>query len=267
VRESLRFFLNRFPNLKQRLRVWIENIPFVRGVSSRYAQINQNDVELQTNRLRNSWQSKDIPLRQRALVDKQLLDYRNGKRVDVFDTMVRALHALPTNISSVSVLEVGCSSGFYSEVFEIDKFEFCYTGCDYSKSFIELARKKYPSVCFDIEDATALSYANNAFDVVISGCCLLHIPDFEVAIAETARVTRGYAIFHRTPVVLGQPNVFYRKQAYGVETVEIHFNEPQFLNLITKHGLDLIATYTLSESLDGGVGSANRTYVCRKIAQ
>jgi hypothetical protein len=130
VRESLRFFLNRFPNLKQRLRVWIENIPFVRGVSSRYAQINQNDVELQTNRLRNSWQSKDIPLRQRALVDKQLLDYRNGKRVDVFDTMVRALHALPTNISSVSVLEVGCSSGFYSEVFEIAKFEFGYTGCD-----------------------------------------------------------------------------------------------------------------------------------------
>ena len=263
----LRSILNRFPNLKRRLRSWIDNIPFVRGVSTKYAAIHQNDVELQSNRLRDSWQSKDIPLRQRALVDKQLLDYRSGKRVDVFDTMVRALHALPINVSRVSVLEVGCSSGFYSEVFEIAKLGFDYTGCDYSKAFIELAQQRYPSVCFDIEDATALKYANSTFDVVISGCCLLHIPDFEVAIAETARVARGYAIFHRTPVVLGQPNVFYRKQAYGVETVEIHFNEPQFLDLIAKYRLDLIATYTLSESLDAGVGSANRTYVCRKIAQ
>jgi hypothetical protein len=79
-------------------------------------------------------------------------------------------------------------------------------------------------------------------------------------------VTRQYAIFHRTPMVLGQPNQYYRKQAYGVETVEIHFNEPQFLELLTANGLELIASYTLDETVHNGVGTANRTYVCRKIA-
>ncbi len=51
-----------------------------------------------------------------------------------------------------------------------------------------------------------------------------------------------------------------------METVEIHFNEPQFQELLARHGLELIATYTLHELVQGGIGSANRTYVCRKIS-
>lgn len=267
MNNAIRIFLNRFPNLKRYLRSWIDDIPYVRGISTKYALIHQQDVEMHSHRLRDSWQSKDIPLRQRALVDKQLLDFRSGKCVDVFDTMVRALRALPSKVTCMSVLEIGCSSGFYSEVFEIAKLELDYTGCDYSEAFIELARQRYPYICFNVEDATALKYTSSAFDIVISGCCLLHIPEYEMAIAETARVTRDYAIFHRTPVVIGRPNVFYRKQAYGVETVEIHFNEPEFLNILAKHGLDLITVYTLSETIDAGIGSANRTYVSRKISQ
>jgi hypothetical protein len=83
-------------------------------------------------------------------------------------------------------------------------------------------------------------------------------------VAETARVASRYAIFHRTPVVLGRPNKYYRKQAYGVETVEIHFNEPQLLQLLADSGLELLATHTLDETVSHGVGSATRTYVCRK---
>ena len=113
----------------------------------------------------------------------------------------------------------------------------------------------------------SLRYPAASYDMVVSGCCLLHIPEYQAAVAETARVARRYAIFHRTPVVLGQPNKYYRKQAYGVETVEIHFNEPQFLELLASSGLELIATYTLDESVHSGVGSATRTYVCRKVTQ
>jgi ubiquinone/menaquinone biosynthesis C-methylase UbiE len=142
-----------------------------------------------------------------------------------------------------------------------------YAGCDYSDAFIALARQKYPALRFEVEDATAMHYRDNAFDVVISGCCLLHIPEYQAAVSETARVARRYAIFHRTPVVLGQPNQYFRKRAYGVETVEIHFNEPEFLALLASSNLELIATYTLNEIVQDGVGSASRTYVCRKIPQ
>ena len=110
-----------------------------------------------------------------------------------------------------------------------------------------------------------LKYADNAYEVVISGWCLLHIPEYQAAVAEAVRVTSRYVIFHRTPVVLGQQNKYYRKLAYGVETVEIHFNEPEFLQLLVDNGLVLLATHTLDEAVSYGVGSATRTYVCRKV--
>lgn len=258
------FLLNRFPRLKRLLKNLVQRLSAGEGVSSHYVQIQGREVEQESSRLRDAWQSPNMPARQRELVDTQLAAYRRGDPIDVFDVMTRALRALPLDVHGMSVLEVGCSSGFYSEVFEIAGLDVRYAGCDYSDAFIGLARQKYPALRFDVEDATALRYGDDAFDIVISGCCLLHIPEYESAVAETVRVARHYAIFHRTPVILGQPNVFYRKQAYGVETVEIHFNEPQFLELLACHGLQLIATYTLHESVRGGVGSANRTYVCWK---
>ena len=127
--------------------------------------------------------------------------------------------------------------------------------------------EKYPLTEFAVEDATNLHYPDNKFDIVVSGCCLLHIPEYAKGIEETARVARSYAIFHRTPVVWGQPEQWYRKQAYGIESVEIHFNEPEFFALLDKNDLKLVATYTLSEeSSDASrtYGHANRTYVCRK---
>jgi hypothetical protein len=49
--------------------------------------------------------------------------------------------------------------------------------------------------------------------------------------------------------------------------VEIHFNEPEFLALLDKSSLELIATHTLSEESTDATraqGHASRTYVCRK---
>ena len=130
-----------------------------------------------------------------------------------------------------------------------------------------MAKEKYPSVEFKVEDATAMHFEDGSFDIVLSGCCLLHIPEYVKGVEEAARVARSFVIFHRTPVVWGQPERWYRKQAYGVETVEIHFNERDFLVLLAKNGLELIATFTLSEEYTDVAftqGYANRTYVCRK---
>ena len=265
MKMSLRSTLNHFPLLKSILKSIILRTMSAIGVSPDYIQLREKDVQSESKRLRDAWRSQDIPIKQRELVDVELAAYRGGDQVDVFDVMVRSLRELPTHLPSMTVLEVGCSSGYYSEVFEIASLNISYHGCDYSETFVRLARQKYPALCFDVQDATALKYDNDAFDIVISGCCLLHIPEYQIAVAQTARVTRCYAIFHRTPVVLGQPNKYYRKQGYGVEMVEIHFNESEFLELLKQHGLELIATYTLYESVKQNLGSACRTYVCKKI--
>lgn len=260
-----RRILKRSPRIKAFLKHIIYWRHLRNGVSVNYVQLNEGQRATEFMRLKSAWQSEDLPGRQRALVEQELAAYRRGESVGVFDVLVRTIRMLPSDVRGMSALEVGCASGFYSEVFDIAGVGVTYTGCDYSDAFIAMAQRKYPALRFDVEDATSLTYADSSFDIVISGCCLLHIADYQAAVAETARVARGYAIFHRTPVVLGQPNVYYRKHAYGVETVEIHFNEPDFLLLLARQGLKLLATYTLNETILGEVGSANRTYVCEKI--
>ena len=240
------------------------------SVSSKYVSLQGEEADATGQRLRNSWQDDALPKRQRALVDHQLRQYRSGVGIDVFDVFVEAVRALFDLRPGASLLEVGCSSGFYSEVLKIAGLPVEYVGCDYSDAFIRLAKEKYSDVTFAVADATALHYGDCSFDIVVSGCCLLHIPEYAKGVAETARVARSFAIFHRTPVVWGQPEQWYRKQAYGVETIEIHFNEPEFLALLADNDLDLIAAYTLSEeSTDTHrtKGFASRTYVCRKKSQ
>jgi len=259
--------LKRFPLLKKILRKVRDRVSLKGSISSNYVNLQQSEMNSEGQRLRNSWQDEGLPIKQRELVDQQLIKFRKGVNIDVFDVFVKSLKDLPLLHSSKSLLEIGCSSGFYSEVLEIAHLDLEYSGCDYSESFISLARRKYPSLDFSVEDATSLSYSDASFDIVVSGCCLLHIPQYVKAIEQTARVAKSYAIFHRTPVVWGKEEQWYRKLAYGVETVEIHFNEIQFLNLLELNGLDLIATYTLNEeflSSDRSIGYANRTYVCRK---
>lgn len=270
MKAVLHKLLNSFPLLKALLKRVYSRMSPSGGVSSNYVPLKVDEAAEVSARLRNSWRNSALPQRQRDLVDQQLRKYRSGNRIDVFDVFVESLRSLPNFEKGASLLEVGCSSGFYSEVIEIAKLPIRYSGCDYSDAFIRLAKEKYPLLDFAVGDATNLQYPDESFDIVVSGCCLLHIPEYVKGIEETARVARSYAIFHRTPVVWGQAEQMYRKKAYGVETVEIHFNEQNFLALLDQNDLDLLATHTLSEECadtSRNRGHANRTYVCRKKAK
>jgi SAM-dependent methyltransferase len=264
--QFLKTCLNRFPRLKLLLKS-LHNRLFSEAVSSHYVALKANETDSEGERLRSAWHDKAMPQKQRALVDRQLQQYRAGIRIDNFEVFVRCLQELPNIETGMSLLEIGCSSGYYSEVLEISGLSLKYSGCDYAPAFIELARKKYPTLDFSVEDATSLRYPDASFDVVVSGCCLLHIPEYAKSVVETARIAKSYVIFHRTPVVWGQPEQWYRKQAYGVETVEIHFNEAELLDLLASTGLILIATHTLHQDNDATTGYAVRTYVCRKNNQ
>ncbi|WP_334156902.1 class I SAM-dependent methyltransferase [Oryzomicrobium sp.] len=260
MKHHLRKLLKRFPRLKRAA----QRLLSARGVSTDYQELADEGRTAELERLGPAWKSEILPARQRELVERELTAYLQGAAVPVFDVLVRSLRDLDDTGEPLRVLEVGCSSGYYSEVFAIAGLVVEYAGCDYSEAFVAMARARYPGLNFAVEDATALGYPDGAYDVVISGCCLLHIPAYPLAVAETARVARRYAIFHRTPVVIGRPDMYYRKKAYGVETVEIHFNEAGFLALLAASGLELIATHTLDETLVDGRGHATRSYVCRK---
>jgi SAM-dependent methyltransferase len=236
--------------------------------STNYIPLKTDEARVEGVRLRGAWLSQSLPILQRDIAEKELSKFRRGDEVVVFKVFINALASIKDCSRDMELLEIGCSSGYYSEVIEFAKLPFKYYGCDYSPAFIELAKNKYPQINFHVEDAISLSYSDQSFDVVVSGCCLLHIPEYLKAIEETVRVSRRYVIFHRTPVVWGKSEQWYRKDAYGVETIEIHFNENEFTNFLEKSKLKILSIITLHESSENScpsTGSAMRTYVCEKM--
>jgi len=235
-------------------------------VPNHYVSVDSSHITAHAATYRDAWMDVSIPRKQRHLVDQQLVDFTEGRSVPVFDAFIDLLK--PLAALRGSLLEIGCSSAYYSEVLKTRGFHFSYHGCDYSPSFIRLGQQYYPNLSLHVEDATALNFADDTFDIVVSGCCLLHIQNFEKAISEAARVARQYVAFHRTPVVVGLPHQYYRKSAYDIDTIEIHFNENELLALFRLYNLQPIRVVTLHSVSDPVVRNAlhmQRSYLCRKL--
>ena len=101
---------------------------------------------------RARWRARNAP------TDGLIADMKNGEpRLD-FTLAAEAVAA--TGIATPRLLEVGCGSGYYSEVFaDLVPGGVRYTGIDYSEAMIARARARYPSVAFEVADATRLPYA------------------------------------------------------------------------------------------------------------
>lgn len=224
--------------------------------------IKKEDIN---TRLSESWRDPFVPTRQYELfVKSEIADYRRGIPVKPFDVFIDILRDSIPDLDRKSILEIGCSSGYYSDVLKVKGIKAEYHGCDYSEAFISLARKLHPTVDFQLQDACALTYADRQFDIVVSGCCLLHILDYESAIQQAARVANGHVVFHRTPVIHANATSYYIKTAYGVEMFEIHFNERELLRLFRKHGMKVVDIITFQASLAGSPSDfhAYKTYLC-----
>ena len=105
------------------------------------------------------------------------------------DFTVAAEAVAATGLAKPSLIEIGCGSGYYSEVFAtLLPDGVAYTGIDYSAAMIERARARYPAVQFEVADATRLPYGDAHFDIAFNGVSLMHIVDYAAAIRETARV-------------------------------------------------------------------------------
>ncbi len=208
------------------------------GISDSYRKLAAEEVPALAFELDSAWQDPAIPRRQWiSVVRGELERLRYGQSLKHFDVLVRILKQ--TGLVNPTLLETGASSGFYFEILRLLDFPCVYSGSDYSIEYKRLATELFPRIDFHVADTRALPFADSSFDICLSGCCIIHIADYERAIAETARVASKFAVFNRTPILEKSSTEFFEKNAYGVRCLEIHFGQDELLGLFNKYGLKL----------------------------
>lgn len=63
-------------------------------------------------------------------------------------------------------------------------------GIDFSSDMIDVARRQFPGIRFDVGDAQCLGFADGSFDSVVCSFGLLHLPRPGLALTEAHRVLR-----------------------------------------------------------------------------
>lgn len=225
--------------------------------------INKSEVD---KSWKSAWKSSDIVMRQRNIANRELRDMNMGNIPRVFEVAAEAL--TETGMADKSVIEIGCASGYYYEVLKhLTGIDIDYTGVDYSEALIERAKMEYPNVSFLEGDATRLTIEDSAYDVVISGCVILHLSDYKKAIMETVRISRKWCIFHRTPIIKTSTK-YFKKVAYGITCMELAFSEAELLSLFSESGLEVVKNQFIGSHRVLAINEdvESRTYVCRKIA-
>ncbi len=172
---------------------------------------------------------------------------RESKGLANLERIERALECA-ADVNVRDVLEIGCGIGTVSAKLSEDH-GWNVTGTDYDAAQVDLAKATYPQssiLKFQREDATALSFSDAKFDLVIAQNVFHHIPSWREVVTELARVLRpgGALIWYDIAVpgwvaALGKPaarivSLYTRDEAgrafasAGFELVREH-REPRFI--------------------------------------
>jgi SAM-dependent methyltransferase len=220
----------------------IRSVPFLRrqwDVSTDYRLISEE--ELRAGQAAG-WFSPLTAWRQERAYLGLLAQMRAGQPREDIVIAAEAIDML--DLEKASLLEVGCGSGYYREIFaHIPRTDIKYTGIDYSQVMIARASRRYPGVDFHQMDATKLNFTDGAFDVVFNGVSLMHIPDWRKAVTESRRVSRRACIFHSVPVFPNRATAHIAKYAYGAPVIEMVFNRKELLDCFAGNGLDVVKSW------------------------
>jgi len=158
----------------------------------------------------------------------------------------KAVNALPFSIGGLSVLDVCCGSGMFSEYYA--QSGATVSGVDLSESAIACAKLRKKRYNFEAEfqavDATKLPFPDNAFDLVSVHDGLHHIPEPLEAIKEMVRVSRkGIIIIEPAKASLTKLSVkLGTSLAYEGDDFVYRFKESEIRRWLNDLGIKSITT-------------------------
>jgi SAM-dependent methyltransferase len=106
----------------------------------------------------------------------------------VYAMRYRAVEQVIAPLQVSSVLDVGCGTGDYAQLFDPARVR--YLGVDISEKMVEECRRLFPSHRFAVADGDSIDAPDDSFDLVLSIGVLEYLPDPVSHLRELARVTR-----------------------------------------------------------------------------
>jgi 2-polyprenyl-3-methyl-5-hydroxy-6-metoxy-1,4-benzoquinol methylase len=142
------------------------------------------------------------------------------------------------DLSGQHVLEVGCGRGVGSEVI-LDRLGAArVTAFDLDESMVELARRRLHSrpVSLSVGDVGDINQPAGALDTVVDFGIIHHVPDWQAAVAEIARVLRpgGLLLFEEVPRRILDTWAF---RTFTKHPRENRFEAAEFAAELARHGL------------------------------
>ncbi|HSE39351.1 MAG TPA: class I SAM-dependent methyltransferase [Acidobacteriota bacterium] len=211
--------------------------------------------------LSRNYMDPDIPAKQRRLVDEQLAKMYQGDVAPHFKVLVDVFSKIKNGGSALRVLDAGCASAYYSEILKhLVSRPLQYVGSDFNSKMLEMAHQKYPGLPFFRMDLRKLAWQDSSFDVVLSGAVIVHIKEWQEAVAEIARVAKKWLILHRTRVRLGAETLIKPEVHYDVDVYRVSIGEKELLDHLNTLNFKLESKIECYEGeLEEGFG--NFTYL------
>ena len=131
------------------------------SISDYYREMTPQEAEAFDKYSSTAWQDEALPWKQYfRVVSGELEVWRRGDNVLPYGVALDCIREL--QIHNPTILEIGASSAYYSEVLNSRGFQCRYTALDYSVAFQRIAKQLYPKVPFDVADARELPYDTNS---------------------------------------------------------------------------------------------------------
>ena len=223
-----------------------------------FSDLQPADSEDMTSESESAWTGEHLPLYQRQFVQKSLESMYSGTVIPIFRSLVNALQFITHD--PMSILDVGCSSGYYKEVIDyLLPHKIKYVGVDVSRSMVNMARDLHPNTEFQVSDGANLPYSDKSFSTILSSGVLLHVNDVSAHVAEMCRVAEQFIVLNRTDIVRNSENRYHKKRAYGADMVDVWYNEQFLVELFLSHGFR--KTYTV----DIETNTSTDHYLCTYV--
>ncbi len=153
-----------------------------------------------------------------------------------------ALDELWAKASAKTVLDVGCGEGVLTSEWAQRLGEGRIVGIDLAdpKLQAEWAKRARPNLEYRVEEATALSFGDDEFDMAAAVEVLEHVPDPEATVAEMARVARRWMLVSvpREPVwrMVNMARGAYWSDLGNTPGHVNHWSKRSFIELLSRHG-------------------------------